>query len=308
MGTHARRQYPRHRLSTAAALLRIRQWVKNAFVFAPLLFAQRLTDLHAVASALAATLAFSLAASAIYIFNDIVDRDRDRHHPTKRDRPIAAGKIAVGAAAVISLLLAAAAGAVTAFTAPTIIVPLCAYATLNVLYTLVLKRVALFDVIVIAIGFVLRVESGSAAIGEPTSSWMILTTLFIALFLGLAKRRGEQANLGQGAEHRPGSELYSLRSLDILVGVSLALTIIAYALYTVDPQTIARFGSRNLVYTVPIVIFGMFRYFVLVTRDHELADPTEIVTRDSLLIATVAVWSVTVALLIYVPLLGGGGE
>lgn len=278
--------------------------MKNAFVAAPLVFALRLTDGEAIISSLAAIAAFCLTASAVYIVNDIADRERDRLHPTKRNRPIASAAVGIPAAVVTAVVLTAGATALTLTTVPVAAAWIAAYLVLNLLYTGFLKRLALFDVLIIAVGFVLRVEGGSAAIGEATSSWMILTTLFIALFLGLAKRRGEEANLESNNDHRPGSAIYTIGSLDILTGVSLGLTVIAYALYTVDPQTIARFGSRRLVYTVPIVIYALFRYFVLVTRDHELADPTEIVTRDLPIIISVLIWVATIAALVYGPRIG----
>jgi len=278
--------------------------VKSAFVLAPLVFALRLTEFPALLNAVSAGVAFSLAASTVYIINDIVDRERDRLHPKKRYRPIAAGAISLPAAWGMATVTAAAAAVLALLVVPDTLPWIAAYLVLNMLYSTVLKRLALVDVLVIAIGFVLRVETGSAAIGETTSSWMVLATLFIALFLGLAKRRGEEANIAESTQHRPGSELYTIAGLDILIGVSLALTIIAYALYTVDSQTIVRFGSPRLVYTVPLVILGLFRYFMLITRDHELADPTDIVTRDIPIIATVVVWALMVGVLIYGPPLG----
>lgn len=285
-------------------LLRPRHWVKNAFVAAPLVFALRLTDGEAILSSLAAIAAFCLTASAVYIVNDIADRERDRLHPTKRNRPIAAGTVSIPVASAVAVVLTAGASTLTVSAVPVAAGWIAAYLVINLLYTGFLKRLALFDVLIIAVGFVIRVEAGSAAIGEATSSWMILTTLFIALFLGLAKRRGEEANLESNNDHRPGSAIYTIGALDILTGVSLGLTVIAYALYTVDPQTIARFGSRRLVYTVPIVIYALFRYFVLVTRDHELADPTEIVTRDLPIIISVLIWIATIAALVYGPNIG----
>lgn len=288
-------------MAPAIELLRPRQWLKNLFVLAPLLFALQLTNPSSILQALGAAAAFCLGASAVYTVNDIADRRRDAAHPRKKNRPIARGAVPVGAAAVEAVMLFAAATTLSLVVSVGVAVVLAVYIGLNLAYSFFLKRFALVDILVIAVGFVLRVEAGATAIAVGSSRWIILSTLFLALFLALGKRRGELAALEDADAHRPGSGLYSVRALDALLVATVALTVIAYALYTVDPQTVARLGTTLLVYTVPIVVYGLFRYYLLVVRDGEFADPTDLVAKDRGIVVCVGVWAIAVGLVLYLP-------
>ena len=294
------------RLAAPFELLRVRQWIKNLFVAAPLLFALELTNPESLLEAVAAFFAFCLGASAVYTINDIADRKKDAAHPRKKNRPLARGALSPAAAAVEALILLAGAAVVALQVNTDFVLVLAIYVAINLAYTALLKRVVLVDVLVIAVGFVLRVEGGSAAIGVESSRWIILSTLFLALFLGLGKRRGEIAGLGNAELQRPGLRLYSKGALDALLVATVALTVIAYALYTAAPETVARLGTNYLVYTVPLVVYGLFRYYLLIVSNGSFADPTDLVTKDVGVIVCVLLWAVSVVLLIYIPRLGQG--
>ncbi len=288
-------------LAAPLELLRVRQWIKNLFVAAPLLFALELTNPDSLLKAVAAVFAFCLGASAVYIVNDIADRKTDAEHPKKKNRPMARGAMSPAAAVVEAVVLLAGAALVALYVNTEFGLVLGVYVIINVAYTAFLKRLVLIDVLVIAVGFVLRVEGGSAAIGVASSRWIILSTLFLALFLGLGKRRGEIAGLGTKEMGRPGLRLYTKGGLDALLVSTVALTVIAYALYTVAPETVARLGTNYLLYTVPIVVYGLFRYYLLIVSNGSFADPTDVVTKDIGVIVCVLLWAVAVVLLIYLP-------
>lgn len=287
--------------ASLARLLRPHQWPKNAFVLAPVLFAQAAHDPTKVGRGLAAAALFSLAASAVYCANDAIDAPRDRLHPKKRLRPVASGAVSRGAALALAVLLAA--GSLAGAFAlgggfPTI---LAVYLLLNLLYSLWLKNVVLLDAILIAISFVLRVLAGAAAIAVPASHWLLLCTLLLALFLSFSKRRAELALLADGGgEHRPALAGYTRELLDRFDAILLGATIVAYALYTVSPETVANFGSDRLIYGLPFVIYGLFRYLLLVEQGRDAGEPGTLAFRDGPLVLCVALWIAFNALAIYV--------
>jgi 4-hydroxybenzoate polyprenyltransferase len=280
--------------------LRPAQWAKNLFVLAPLVFAQRLVDLQALGRAGLAFAAFCAAASAVYLVNDIGDRREDARHPLKRLRPIAAGRVSLAAAAAAASLLAAAAVAAGWPLGRRFLVLLGAYALLNVLYSAGLKRIVIVDVMAISFGFLLRVAAGGAAIAVELSSWLLLCTIFLALFLAFSKRRHELMLLQeQAAEQRSVLNHYSPAFLDQMINVVTASTVVAYALYAVAPETARKFHGETLVYTVPFVLFGVFRYLYLMYQRPSRRNPTEAILRDPPFLINLLLWGLAAIWVIY---------
>lgn len=281
-------------------LLRPKQWVKNFFVLAPALFARELFHPDIVIMALRAFVGFCLTASAVYIINDMLDVEADRAHPEKRDRPLASGAVSrpeafvmLGGLAVPAVLLA--------FTLPRLYgLTLAAYFVMNLAYSFRLKHVVLLDVFIIAAGFVMRVLAGAYAIDVRVSSWIILCTLFISLFLGFAKRRAEVVAVRpQGGAERQVLTLYSVGFIDQMLTIAAAGTVISYALYTVSPRTVEVFGTENLIYTTILVLFGVFRYLHLIHTSRSTENPTNAVTSDGTIITVVILWVAACVLIIY---------
>ena len=277
----------------AIEAMRPHQWVKNLLVLAPLAFTPKGLSLDALAwsSAALAFVAFCLAASSIYLLNDLVDREEDARHPKKRNRPIASGRLGVGAARVQLLVqLAAAGGAAMLVPAhagvPFVVWP-AAYLLLNLLYSFRLKRLVIVDCMCIALGFQLRVQAGAAAIDVAASHWLLLCTFFFALFLAFCKRYEE---LGQQAEAsgqtRATMAEYTVSFLNMMIGPLAALSILTYSLYTVSPETVRTHGTDKLMFTVPFVTYGVFRYLFLVYRRSEGGDPARLLFRDVPLIVS----------------------
>ena len=257
-------------LSALLRSLRPAQWVKNLFVFVPLVFAHRLDRLDLALRSAAAFAAFCAAASAVYLLNDLRDRDADRLHPVKRLRPIAAGELGAGPAIAAALAPRRRRPRPRLALGPGFSICLGIYLVLNVLYSLGLKRLVILDVMTIALGFVLRVEAGALAIDVEVSSWLLLCTIFVALFLGFAKRRHELAlHPESGAGTRAVLEHYNLTFVDQMINVVTASTVVSYALYTVDPGTAARLGTPYLVATVPLALFGIFRFLFLLYQQSD---------------------------------------
>ncbi len=276
------------------------QWAKNVFVLAAPLFGKRLfdgADLLLVALAFAA---FSVVSSGVYLLNDILDRQRDREHPEKKQRPIAAGELSVGVAAVAAVLLGSvgiAGGFVINAGLGWI---LLLYVAIQVAYSFRLKQVVLVDVFCIASGFVLRVLAGAVVLDLYVSSWLILTTIFLSLFLALCKRRAEIVLLeDRGVDHRETLREYLPAFLDQIIAVSTASVILCYSLYTLDARTVTEFGTRNLVFTVPFVIFGIFRYVFLVHLRRGGASPVKTLLMDPPLLVNGVAWALCAVGIIY---------
>ena len=289
------------RLRLTLELLRPRQWVKNLFVLAPLIFSHELFHAGPTIAALLGFAGFCLAASTGYIVNDIVDRDADRVHPVKRNRPLASGAISPGAA-LGTMLVTVTGAALIAFSLPAAYaVALGLYLAMNLAYSFALKHVVLLDVFIIAAGFMLRVLSGAFAIGVAVSSWIVLCTLFISLFLGFAKRRGEIVLMQQsgGSSERKVLDVYSIEFIDQMLTITGAGAVIAYALYTVAPRTIQVFGTENMIYTTIFVLYGIFRYLHLIHTSPAADNPTATVTSDPAIITVVLLWITACILLIY---------
>ena len=288
-------------LAAAVALLRPKHWIKNVIVFAPLIFAKGLFNTSLLVTSLRAFVAFCLTASAVYILNDIADAESDRAHPEKRYRPLASGAISRPAALAILALLVCASAFICAVMEMKFIVVVIAYFLLNVAYSFRLKEVVLLDVFLIAGGFMLRVLGGAYAIGVQVSSWIVLCSMFISLFLGFAKRRGELVNV-QGAESgapRRVLLLYRVEFLDQMLTIAAAGAVIAYALYTVAPRTLATFGTENLIYTTIFVIYGVFRYLYLIHSGRQGENPTNALTSDIPILVNGLLWVLACVYLIY---------
>src|SRR5688572_18375597 len=292
--------------SVPAALvrsLRPSQWTKNLIVFAALLFAAdtgRLTDTGAILRAIAAFAIFCALSGVVYLVNDIVDREADRQHPLKRQRPIPSGELPVAVAAGAAVVLGAAAlAAAFALRVPFGIVAV-AYLALLALYSGPLKHIVIIDVLTIAIGFVLRAVAGAVAIDVGISHWLLIVTVLLALFLALSKRRHELVLLADGAtSHRPILEEYSPYLLDQMISVVTASTLVAYAFYTISPDTIQKFGTDKLGLTVPFVLYGIFRYLYLLHQKEGGGSPSDLLLNDRPLLACVALWAVAVVLILY---------
>lgn len=271
--------------------LRPEQWLKNGFVLVPLVFSGLLDEPAVWARSAVALAAFCAASSSVYLVNDVLDREADRLHPSKRSRPIAAGELSVGVALGVAVVLAVAALAAASSLGRWFAVVLGAYIVLVVLYSVVIKRVVFVDVLVLAAGFVLRVVGGAVAIDVPMSRWLLLCAYLLALYLALGKRRAELALLGDSAgTHREVLGHYSLALVDQAISVVLGATVLAYTLYTVAPDTVAKVGSEGLMITVPIVLYGLFRYLYLLHRRSAGGSPTRVLLTDRPLLMAVLVW------------------
>ena len=280
--------------------LRPGQWTKNLLVFAGLLFAKRLFDAASVADAAAAFTIFCALSGAVYLVNDIADREIDRQHPLKARRPIASGALPVTVAASSAAVLVSG-GLAGAFVINRQFGWVAAgYLALQVLYSVKLKHIVILDVLTIAIGFVLRAVGGAFAIDVEISQWLLVCTILLALFIALAKRRHELVLLADGATgHRPILGEYSAYLLDQMIAVVTASTLVAYIFYTISPETQEKFGTALLELTIPFPIYGIFRYLYLVHRREGGGSPAELLLTDRPLLACVALWAVSVAFIIY---------
>lgn len=287
-------------LKACVLALRPQQWVKNTLVFGALVFSHSLLDWSAIRLSMSAFFLFCVASSGIYLLNDLRDLEQDRRHPTKRLRPLASGAVNPSIAFVMmgvflvgslagSFLLRAEFGFI-----------LLLYGVLNGAYSFGLKRLVIVDVMVVALGFVLRAIAGAVVIGVATSPWLILCTLTLALLVGFGKRRHELSLLGGDAQaHRASLEGYSLPFLDMMMGISGATAVVTYSLYTLASETVARVGTHNLVLTVPWVMYGIFRYLYLVHQRREGGDPSHLFVSDPPTLVNALLWTATVCLVIY---------
>jgi len=283
--------------------LRPSQWTKNLFVFAALLFGQRLLDPTAVLQAITAFVIFCALSGAVYLLNDVADREADRRHPVKMYRPIASGELPVRVALAAAAVLAALALAAAFWLQPSFGALAASYLLLLSLYSGPLKHTVIIDVLTIAIGFVIRAAGGAVAIGVAASHWLYVLMMLLALFLALSKRRHELVLLGDGATgHRRILEEYSPYLLDQMIAVVTASTIVAYAFYTVSPETVEKFGTDLLWMTLPFPLYGIFRYLYLVHQKEGGGSPADMLLTDRPLLICVGLWAATVAVIIYSPL------
>lgn len=289
------------KLTSSIKLLRPQQWVKNAFLVAPLIFSKRLFVAEYFEVTILALIVFSLVSSAVYIINDIADREADKQHPIKRERPIASGKISVPEAiailiVVIVVILLAGRNLNDKFHLTAGI-----YFVLNLAYSFGLKRVILVDVFVIAAGFMLRVLAGAFAIAVLISPWLVLCTLFVSVFLAISKRRGELL-LTTGTNGYTGRLVlhdYDLPLMDQLMTIAAAGMAISYALYTVAERTVLIFGTDNLIFTTVFVLFGIFRYLFLVRKKKIDDNPAHLLISDAVMVINVLAWFASCVAIIY---------
>lgn len=280
--------------------LRPRQWTKNLIVFAGLIFGQRLGEVRAIAEAAAAFAIFCALSGVVYLVNDIVDRDADRQHPAKAARPIAAGELTVRAASGAAIVMGALALAASYWLGRSFGHVAVAYLALLALYSGPLKQIVIIDALTIALGFVLRAAAGAVAIDVPISHWLLVLTIQLALFLAFSKRRHELVTLsGQATNHRLSLGEYTPELLDQMISIVAASTLIAYAIYTISPETEQKFGTNLLGLTLPFPLYGIFRYLYLVHRKADGGSPSETLLTDRPLLACVALWGLAVIAIIY---------
>jgi 4-hydroxybenzoate polyprenyltransferase len=283
--------------------MRPHQWVKNLFVLAPLLFGKKLGDLHAVTQALLACASFCLMSSSIYIFNDVVDASEDRAHPQKRLRPIPSGALPVWVALTGSGVLLALAITLAATIDLRFLLLSGVYGASMIGYCLALKRAIVLDTMTIAFGFVLRVVGGAVAVQVKPTHWLIVCAFLLALFLAFAKRRQELITLSNSAvEHRQVLGKYTIGYLEQVNTILIGATVVCYALYTVAPDTIARFETENLIYGTVFVIYGLLRYMALIQDPVNGGDPSKMLLKDKPLLIAIAGWIVYNLLVVYHPL------
>jgi decaprenyl-phosphate phosphoribosyltransferase len=292
-------------MSTARAILltlRPRQWVKNSFVLAPLVFAKQLFEVPALLAALAATLAFCALSGAVYAFNDVRDAELDRRHPLKRHRPVAAGQLGERAALATAGILAAVSLGACAYLARELALVAALYLAVNLAYSLFLKRVAFLDVLLIASGFLLRVVGGAFAIGVVVSPWLLACTALLASLLGFGKRAHELAQtraVGDEATTRVALAGYREPVLRWILVVLATITAVCYGFYTVDARTVEFFGTSQLIWTTPFCVAGIYRFLQLAAWRPRLESPTEAILRDPLFLMNLAAWGAAVLAIIY---------
>ena len=292
-------------ITSILKLIRPQQWTKNGFVFAGLLFDEAWTNTDLVIDVVITFFAFCLISSSVYVLNDWADREEDRRHPTKKHRPIAAGVISPGLALTLFAVLAAASltlGAV--FVSVEVALFLALYLTLNIGYSFGLKRVVILDVFIIASGFLLRILAGTIGVGMEPSEWLFLCSLCLTLFLGFGKRRAELSDAevaANGESDAPTRKVlgeYSPVLLDSMMSAVAACTFVSYGLFTVSAQTVERHGTTALVYTLPFVMYAMFRYFYTMHQRGKGGDPSEELVRDPHIVLSGLGWLVTTFLII----------
>lgn len=270
---------------------RPQQWIKNLFVFAPLIFSQNVLNRALVLRSALAFAAFCLISSAVYLLNDLRDIEEDRLHPLKAARPLASGRLKRSTAVAALAIIAPAGFLVALLVNRSFVLIALGYFVLQVAYTLWLKHVVILDVFVVAAGFLLRVVAGGFAIHVYLSSWLLICTTLLALFLAMGKRRHEIVLMeGQAASHRPILKEYNVYLLDQMISVVTASTLLAYCLYTISEETVTKFGTRNLIFTVPFVLYGIFRYLYLIHQKAEGGTPESLIIRDKPLLLAIALW------------------
>ncbi len=281
-------------------LLRITNWFKNIFVFVPLVFSKHLFEKDYFISSLIAFFSFSLAASFVYVVNDIFDAEKDSYHPTKKNRPIASGIISKNTAMIFALIIFL------------VLIPLLlisknyfftfiiiGYIIVNYFYSRILKEIVIVDIFCIAIGFMLRIVGGAITISVYISSWLILTTLFLSLFLAVMKRRAELSSISETRNQRTVLEDYSINFVDQVSAITASGVIISYALYSVADRTIIMFGTEYFVITTLFVVFGIFRYMFLVINKNIGENIVNALFKDVPMIVNLVLYVIVSLLIIY---------
>jgi 4-hydroxybenzoate polyprenyltransferase len=281
-------------------LIRIPQWIKNFFVFVPLLFSLHLFDKNYFILSLKAFVVFSLASSFVYVINDIIDIEADRAHPKKKNRPLASGRIKKSSAIILAIILLLVVLSSYFFFNFHFVLFLYSFLILNILYSFFFKHIVILDIFSIAAGFSIRVLAGAAVIDVPVSSWLILTTMFISLFLGVMKRHSELVQVADSNKvTRKVLAEYSTNFTNQMATVAASGVIICYALYTVSQRTLSVFNTENLIYTTPFVVFGIFRYMYLEYQNNQAENTTQVMMTDIPMIVTVISYAIVTVLIIY---------
>jgi 4-hydroxybenzoate polyprenyltransferase len=281
--------------------LRPLQWTKNLSVFAALFFSKNLFNQNALLKVCLAFVIFCLLSGSYYIFNDIFDRETDKEHPEKSKRPIASGKLGIGTAIVVMVLCAFISLTGAYFLGTPFFIVCLSSLFLQILYSLILKKIVIVDAFAIAVAFVLRVAAGGFAINVEISSWILICTLLLALFLALGKRRHELQLFGQGiASQRRVLAEYNGELLSHMISIVGASTVITYALYTVSESTREKFHTQNLIFTIPFVLYGIFRYLYLIHRKQQGGSPETILVTDKPLYINILLWLLTAGVILYV--------
>ncbi len=281
-------------------LIRPTQWLKNGIIVLALVFAGELSNVRSIELSIIAILLFCLLSSAVYTFNDLIDKERDRQHPLKKTRPIASGRISTGMAVVIILILAGCGLVGAWFVNIHFFYTALVFLGLNTLYTLWMKDIVILDVMAIAISFVIRAYAGAFAIEVPASTWMLINTLLLAMFLGLGKRRHELVLLEEGANtHRKTLSMYSPQLLDQFIAIITAAIIVIYMLYSFSTEVMTKLGTTKLYITIPFVVYGVFRYLYLIYREDRGGSPTHVFISDKPILITVFLWLITASIILY---------
>ena len=279
--------------------LRPRQWTKNLLVFAPLIFSTNLFKGKLFTASLEGFFVLCLVSGGVYLMNDLQDAENDRKHPLKKFRPVASGKLSP-LTARIACFVVLIGGLFWAFRLKNSFGEvILGYFVLQVLYSYWLKRQAILDILIIAIGFVLRVVAGAKIIDVPMSAWLLVCTLFLSLFLATGKRRYELISLEKATSHRSSLKGYNVSQLDQMITIVTACTVIAYALYTLAPETLKKFSTNRLIYTLPFVLYGVFRYLYLMYKEGKGGNPEEILLTDLPLIFDIILYGAAVWYIVY---------
>jgi 4-hydroxybenzoate polyprenyltransferase len=287
-------------LRAAFVSLRPHQWTKNLIVFAALAFSKHLFESDALARTLVAFVVFCGLSGAVYLVNDVADVERDRLHPRKKGRPVASGQLGRGQALVLSATLGLVGLGFSALLGGPFLACATAYLVMNLAYSFQLKNAVIVDVIIISLGFVLRAVAGAVAISVRISDWLLVCTFLLALFLALSKRRHELVSLeGQASEHRAILAEYSPYLLDQMVSVVTASCLMAYCFYTLAPETVERYRTDRLSWTIPFVLYGIFRYLYLVHQKEQGGSPTDVLLTDWPLLVDIALWAIAVVYIVY---------
>lgn len=287
-------------LLALAEAMRPSHWTKNFAIFAALVFSHRLAGLYDLTTVALGFAAFCLISSSVYLINDLIDLEKDRAHPSKARRPLPSGRLSARAALGAAILLASISMGLGFSINLHFGLLVSSYLLLFVLYSLALKHMVIIDVIIIAAGFVLRVAAGAVAIGVEMSNWLIICTIFLSLFLALCKRRHELLLLGESSRlHRASLLEYSPHFLDQMVAIATACTVMSYVLYTMGSDTVSRYGTRNMVFTIPFVIYGIFRYLFLVYKRNLGGNPEALLLKDMPLALAIVLYSLTVFVVLY---------
>ena len=280
-------------------LIRVRQWIKNMFVFSPLVFSKNFFNINDWELITLTFIGFSMIASASYILNDILDKEKDKHHPEKRTRPLPSGRVKIPEAVTLFFITAGLGIFLSILVNMKVLLVSLSYFILIFLYSVFLKKIVIIDIITIAIGFDLRAMAGAVAINVLLSPWLIIDLFLLALFLAATKRRQELIKLSQAEKHKKVLDYYSLPLLDQIIPVLTSTTLLSYIIYTLSDKVREYFHTNYFYLSVPFVIYGIFRYLFIIYKEDTFGDPTNILIKDIPLILDLFLWGISIVLIIY---------